>query len=180
VTFQLADAMAMPFPPESFDLVWSLESAEHMPDKTAFLQECCRVLRPGGWLVMATWCHRPDTSPQRELCASELRHLRRLSSLYHLPAIISLPSYRQIAEMLPLDPIRTADWSEAVAPFWKDVLLSALRPGVLMEVLRSGGALLEGLWAVPLMMEGYRSGLIRYGLLAGRKVPRKPASPSLL
>ncbi|HAT14264.1 MAG TPA: SAM-dependent methyltransferase, partial [Microcoleaceae bacterium UBA11344] len=43
VNFLVADALNMPFPDESFDLVWSLESGEHMPDKIKFLQECYRV-----------------------------------------------------------------------------------------------------------------------------------------
>ncbi len=30
---QVADALAQPFAPGSFDLVWSMESGEHMPDK---------------------------------------------------------------------------------------------------------------------------------------------------
>ena len=32
VQFRVADALAMPFADNSFDLVWSLESGEHMPD----------------------------------------------------------------------------------------------------------------------------------------------------
>ncbi|KAL3931156.1 MAG: hypothetical protein SGPRY_001244 [Prymnesium sp.] len=31
--FQVADALKMPFEDNSFDLVWSMESGEHMPDK---------------------------------------------------------------------------------------------------------------------------------------------------
>jgi tocopherol O-methyltransferase len=62
--FQVANALEMPFADRSFDLVWSLESGEHMPDKVKFLQECYRVLKPGGKLILATWCHRPTmTTP---------------------------------------------------------------------------------------------------------------------
>lgn len=32
-SFQVADALQQPFADGSFDLVWSLESGEHMPDK---------------------------------------------------------------------------------------------------------------------------------------------------
>ena len=56
--FMVANAQEMHFEDNSFDLVWSLESGEHMPDKTKFLQECYRVLKPGGTLIMVTWCHR--------------------------------------------------------------------------------------------------------------------------
>ncbi|KAK4396344.1 putative tocopherol O-methyltransferase, chloroplastic [Sesamum angolense] len=34
VSFQVADALNQPFPDGEFDLVWSMESGEHMPDKT--------------------------------------------------------------------------------------------------------------------------------------------------
>ena len=57
--FQVADALAMPFPDASFDLVWSLEVAEHFPDRQKWLEECYRVLKPGGRLLVATWTHRP-------------------------------------------------------------------------------------------------------------------------
>lgn len=33
VSFEVADALAQPFPDNKFDLVWSMESGEHMPDK---------------------------------------------------------------------------------------------------------------------------------------------------
>ena len=45
VRFQVADALNMPFADDSFDLVWSLESGEHMPDKEQFVAELSRVRR---------------------------------------------------------------------------------------------------------------------------------------
>ena len=166
VQFQVADALAMPFADDSFDLVWSLESGEHMADKGQFLRECCRVLKPGGRLMVATWCHRPTNSP---LTPQEQDHLAQLYRLYHLPYVISLPEYATQAQALPLEDLRTADWSEAVAPFWQDVVKSALNPQVLWGILAAGWQTVEGAMAIPLMMEGYRTGLIRYGLLTGVK-----------
>jgi hypothetical protein len=32
-SFQVADALEQPFPDGQFDLVWSMESGEHMPNK---------------------------------------------------------------------------------------------------------------------------------------------------
>ncbi len=37
VSFQVADALEQPFPDGKFDLVWSMESGEHMPDKAKVL-----------------------------------------------------------------------------------------------------------------------------------------------
>lgn len=169
VSFAVADAMAMPFEANRFELVWSLESGEHMPDKRRFLQECLRVLKPGGRLVLATWCHRDSEPPSPPLSTAELRDLERIYSLYHLPGTISLPAYERIASELHCSQIRVADWSEAVAPFWSDVLTSALRPQVMLEVLKSGWETALGARAIPLMISGYRTGLIRYGLLTAVK-----------
>ncbi|AFY31090.1 methyltransferase domain-containing protein [Calothrix sp. PCC 7507] len=165
--FLVADAQATPFADDSFDLVWSLESGEHMPDKTKFLEECYRVLKPGGKLIMVTWCHRPtDVSP---LTADEQKHLQEIYRVYCLPYVISLPEYTAIARQLPLQNIRTADWSAAVAPFWDVVIDSALTPQAIWGLLSSGWTTIQGALALGLMRRGYERGLIRFGLLCGNK-----------
>lgn len=55
---EVGDALNQPFANDSFDLVWSLESGEHMPDKERFVHELCRVACPGGRIIIVTWCHR--------------------------------------------------------------------------------------------------------------------------
>lgn len=169
VQFQVADALDMPFPDHSFDLVWSMESGEHMPDKEKFLQECYRVLKPGGTFLMATWCHRPITPATGELTADEQQHLQEIYRVYCLPYVISLPEYEAIARHLPLQNIRTADWSDAVAPFWDIVLNSAFDPKAIIGLLQSGWSTIQAALSLGLMSRGYRSGLIRFGLLCGTK-----------
>jgi tocopherol O-methyltransferase len=165
--FLVADAMAMPFPDSSFDLVWSLESGEHMPDKAKFLQECHRVLKPGGTFIFATWCHR-DTS-DRPLNKQEQRHLQRIYDVYCLPYVISLPEYEAIAQRTNFQNIKTADWSEAVAPFWDVVIDSAIAPAAILGVLRSGLSTAIAALSLRQMSRGYASGLIKFGLLTATK-----------
>lgn len=55
VTYQCADASALPFDQDSFDVVVSTQVAEYVPDVAAFCSEVFRVLRPGGrGLILAT------------------------------------------------------------------------------------------------------------------------------
>lgn len=58
---QVMNALDMEFEDDTFDLVWACESAEHMPDKKRYIDEMVRVLKPGGTLVLATWCQRDET-----------------------------------------------------------------------------------------------------------------------
>ncbi|MBF2015756.1 MAG: methyltransferase domain-containing protein [Rivularia sp. T60_A2020_040] len=165
--FQVADALNMPFEDNSFDLVWSLESGEHMPDKNRFLQECYRVLKPGGKLILVTWCHRP--TEQVPLTADEKKHLKQIYDVYCLPYVISLPEYEAIARLLPLQNIRTADWSQAVAPFWNIVIDSAFTPQAFFGLLFAGWKTIQGAMSLGLMSRGYERGLIKFGLLTGIK-----------
>ena len=169
VNFQVADALEMPFEDNSFDLVWSLESGEHMPDKEKFLKECHRVLKPEGILIMATWCHRSTNSLAGDLTAAERRHLEQIYQVYCLPYVISLPEYAEIACRCGFENLRTDDWSTAVAPFWDTVIDSALEPQALIGLLQSGWGTIQAALSLGLMSGGYERGLIRFGLLAGTK-----------
>ncbi len=169
VTFQVANALKMPFADNQFDLVWSLESGEHMPDKAKFLAECYRVLQPGGTLILATWCHRPTNSLAGALTEDEKRHLAEIYRVYCLPYVISLPEYEAIAVECGFQELRSDDWSIAVAPFWDVVIDSALTPAAIGGLLKSGWRTIEAALSLGLMSRGYRRGLIRFGILAATK-----------
>ncbi|MEA5471137.1 methyltransferase domain-containing protein [Spirulina sp. 06S082] len=167
--FHVANALETPFESNSFDLIWSLESGEHMPDKSQFLQECYRVLKPGGTFILATWCHRPLNSLAGELTADEKRHLEEIYRVYCLPYVISLPEYAAIAKQCGLQNIRTDDWSIAVAPFWDRVIDSTFEASSLLGLLNSGWGTLQAALSLGLMRRGYQRGLIRFGLLCASK-----------
>jgi sarcosine/dimethylglycine N-methyltransferase len=52
VTHQVGNALALPFPDASFDLVWTQNSGMNIPDKERLYAGFHRVLRPGGRLAL--------------------------------------------------------------------------------------------------------------------------------
>lgn len=169
VSFTVANALEMPFEKDTFDLVWSLESGEHMPDKAKFLSECYRVLKPGGKMILATWCHRETDSWAGALTPSEVAHLQEIYRVYCLPYVIALSEYRAIAVESGFQNLRSADWSVAVAPFWDVVIDSAIAPQAIMGLLKAGWQTIQGALSLGLMSYGYSRGLIRFGLICASK-----------
>ncbi|HZT78125.1 MAG TPA: methyltransferase domain-containing protein [Vicinamibacterales bacterium] len=53
VTFDVANALALPFADATFDGVYSMNVSMNIADKAAFHREIARVLKPGGWVVLA-------------------------------------------------------------------------------------------------------------------------------
>ncbi|XP_055821030.1 probable tocopherol O-methyltransferase, chloroplastic isoform X3 [Solanum dulcamara] len=169
VSFQVADALNQPFPDGQFDLVWSMESGEHMPDKEKFVGELARVAAPGGTIILVTWCHR-DLSPSEEsLTPEEKELLNKICKAFYLPAWCSTADYVKLLQSNSLQDIKAADWSENVAPFWPAVIKSALTWRGFTSVLRSGWKTIKAALAMPLMIEGYKKGLIKFAIITCRK-----------
>jgi SAM-dependent methyltransferase len=59
----------LPFPPGTFDIVFSKDSIVHIPDKHALMAEVFRVLKPGGWFVASDWLIGHDGEPSPEMRA---------------------------------------------------------------------------------------------------------------
>ena len=60
---------SLPFAHAEFDVIWCSEVIEHVPDALGLLQECRRVLRPGGRVILTT----PNHGVPRRLAIAALR-----------------------------------------------------------------------------------------------------------
>jgi tocopherol O-methyltransferase len=169
VSFEVADALAQPFPDGQFDLVWSMESGEHMPDKQKFVGELARVAAPGGTIIIVTWCHRDLSPSEQSLAPKEQKLLNKICDSYYLPAWCSTSDYVNILKSLSLEDIKAADWSEYVAPFWPAVIKTALTWKGITSLLKSGWKTIKGALAMPLMIEGYKKGLIKFAIITCKK-----------
>ena len=55
VSFQLGDALALPFPAASFDVVIGQDAWCYVTDKARLISECARVVKPGGIVAFTDW-----------------------------------------------------------------------------------------------------------------------------
>lgn len=166
---QVADALDMPFTDNSFDLVWSLESGEHMPDKQQFVNELFRVCTPGGRVIIVTWCHRDLEPGETSLTKKEIKLLRKINRAYYLPRWCSVQDYVDLLEAKGAKDIKRDDWSYIIAPFWKAVIRSSLNFRSIWGLMKSGFSTQRGAYAMFLMLRGFNKGLIKFGLLTCTK-----------
>merc|ERR1719393_903312 len=166
--FELVDALAMKYPDNSFDFVWACESGEHMPDKKKYVEEMTRVLKPGGRIVVATWCER-ETPP--EFTPKERRTLDYLYGEWTHPYFISIEEYGRIMQRTgKLDKIVTDDWAKETLPAWRQSIWVGVwdpwpvvrRPHLWWKVVRDA-------WCLEVMHRAFTKGLMQYGMMTAQK-----------
>lgn len=171
VANMVLDALDMDFPDGTFDIVWSLESAEHIPDKHMLVSECMRVLKPGGTLVMLAWCLR-ESSPK--LVLKEKAAIRGIQREYCLPRLAPPSEYQNLMRRLGLRGVKHEDWTARAAPFWWEVAFSAgaSRKGW-AQLLKFGWPLVRSALAMRYVIGAIRMGTFKLAAMTARKPTRE-------
>ncbi|CAM9726581.1 unnamed protein product [Chrysoparadoxa australica] len=167
--FQVVDALDQPFADNSFDLIWSMESGEHMPEKQQFVNELCRVTAPGGRIIIVTWCHRDLKDGEDGLNPKEASLLRKINRAYYLPKWCSVSDYVTYCKEAGLTDIRREDWTDHIQYFWPAVIKSSLSTDGVIGLLKSGPTTIRGALAMLLMVKGFDMDLIKFGLITAKK-----------
>lgn len=93
VSFQQGAAESLPFPDGDFDIVTSRVAPHHFLLLNKFIQECWRVLKPGGRLLI-TDTSVPDGAPEVDEWQNGVEQIRDKSHVRNYPPA----EWRQVAE----------------------------------------------------------------------------------
>lgn len=164
ISFKLEDAHTLQsFPDNYFNVVWSLESCEQFYDKELFIKQALRVLKPGGKLMIATWC-----ADKESYFKEEAKRYLTLCKAFDLPY---MPTFKEYSNLLGqyFDILSVQDWSLYVKNSWS-IGLSQLKNFSLWQLFKLSG--FRGFWFInklKLMSEAFQSGQIRYGVFIAQK-----------
>ena len=151
----------IPFPDNSFDVVWSQEAILHSGDRTRVLKEVSRVLKPGGDFIF--------TDP---MLADDIDDASAFHSIYdriHLPDMDSIGFYRATLEDLGFETVEIEDLTHQLRNHYSRVReeLKARRHALEDQISADyAERMLNGLkhW-----VEGADAGQLAWGVLHFRK-----------
>ncbi|MBW8783853.1 MAG: class I SAM-dependent methyltransferase [Novosphingobium sp.] len=156
-------------PDARFDRAYSIESSEHMTDKTWFFAEAARVLRPGGRLVVCAWLAGEAATPW------QVRHLLEpICREGRLPSMGSRADYEGLAARAGLRLVRYDDISRNVRRTWSICLRRLLgglfgdrdiRRLALSPATRNRNFILS----LPRLIIALRTGAMHYGVFVWDK-----------
>jgi MPBQ/MSBQ methyltransferase len=170
--FKVMNALEMEFANDSFDIVWACESGEHMPDKKKYVDEMIRVLKPGGVLVIATWCQREADALKNPFTDKEKKNLAFLYEEWAHPFFVSIEEYeRLMLKSDKMDKIKGENWVKNTIASWRhSIWVGVWDPWpVVFAGPRIWYKTIREIVTLERMHRAFDSGLMTYGLIKGRK-----------
>ncbi len=165
VQFTINDALSLAnIANNSIDIVWSLESCEQFYDKNLFIQQAFRVLKPGGQLIIATWC-----SDQEQYQDTLAKKYLRLCNAFDLPYMPTISHYQQLLALNNFNINDVYDWSSQVKKSW-EIGISLINHYSLLQIIKvSGFKGLKFVKQLKLMKEAFNQGSVKYGVFVATK-----------
>ncbi|HVB97839.1 MAG TPA: class I SAM-dependent methyltransferase [Candidatus Dormibacteraeota bacterium] len=162
-SFFLMDAEEMAFPNKNFDVIWSVESISHYPEKGRFFGAAADVLAAGGTMAIIDWFKKGNLDGRTR--EKFIRPIERGM----LVELDTMTDYVSLLESRGLHVTRQEVLNRHCAKTW-DLCLEIIRPRALWDLAAEmGPAFLDFLKAFRAMKAGFASGNFVYGLLIARR-----------
>jgi SAM-dependent methyltransferase len=164
IVFEYADAEALPYPPDSFDLVTCRIAPHHFNDPGQAVREMARVCRPGGLVAVIDGIAPPDRA-----AADAINAWEALRDPSHV-ALLTVNGWSALFCAAGLDALHLntfslwLDFDDHMRRAGCDAATAARLRGMLLE---SAGAMRD--WLKPTVQDGRLAFNWSHVLLVGRK-----------
>lgn len=101
VAFVAGDFLELDFAPATFDVVVTFETLSHVPDQARFVAKIAALLRPGGYLILATQ-NRPVLERLNHVAPAAPAQIRRWVDRHELEALIT--PHLELLELFSVTP----------------------------------------------------------------------------
>lgn len=165
VSVKAAELETLELPESSLDVVWMIESSEHLRDKQAFFLKAGRWLRPGGRFAVCAWTRGEPGGGRRERIEAVCRG-------FVWPSLATAADYAEWFAKAGAPLSEFADLTTGVMPTWDICLARVRRPWVRAAAALMGAEVRRFCGSFGLIRDALRDGVMHYSLLVGEK-PRR-------
>lgn len=150
----------IPYPNESFDIVWSSDAILHSPDKEKVFKEVSRVLLPGGEFIFTDPMQTPN-------CPSDV--LKPIYERIHLESLGTVEMYETYASLVQLRKIGFTSFSNHLVNHYRAVKKEIEANRVLLTIKISPEFLDRMILGLDHWIEGGEQGHLEWGILHFQK-----------
>jgi len=125
ITYEQGNALDMPFPGGTFDVVWGQDAWCYVTDKARLIEQCARLLKPGGVLAFTDWL---ETGPMSD------DEWNALHAFMVFPYMETLEGYARLATAAGLTVVEQEDLSPDFAahiPLYLDMVRTQFKRAIL-------------------------------------------------
>jgi ubiquinone/menaquinone biosynthesis C-methylase UbiE len=161
IAFKLGNALDMPFHANTFDVVWGQDAWCYITGKKRLVEECARVLKPGGVIAFTDWLETGSMTRDE---------WQALYTFMVFPYMETLEGYAALVESAGLGVIEKEDLSPDFArhiQIYLDKLGNELKPGIVDNYGQEMYAEVEG--GITLWRDASAAGKVGRGRLIARK-----------
>ncbi len=168
VNFSQQNYLATSFSPNTFDVVWAIESVCYAWNKSDFTKEAFRVLKPGGRLVVADFFSQPLKSG-----SEDEKLMKKWTDAWAINSYATFDQFNQALASAGFENIHNNDITHHVKPSIRRLYLSFF-PGMLTNMvgrwlgmrnkIQSGNT-----WSTYYQYKAHRKDLWRYNIFSAQK-----------
>nr|AHH02783.1 tocopherol-like methyltransferase [Vinca minor] len=162
VSFDVGDALDMPYKDGTFDLVVTMNCIEYIKDKEKFIREMVRVAAPGAPIIIFGYAHRNISPDEESLKPKEIIVLEKICERILLSGLCSSADYVNWLASLPVENIKVEDWTRNVTPFYPLLMKESFTWKGFASLLDNGGwSVIEAMFGMKMMAMATDAGLVR-------------------